>query len=36
MNKNFRIKSFLSQNWGHVFAQKFGKRTWELKASKIE
>ena len=26
MNKNFRIKSFLSQNWGHMFTLKFGKK----------
>ena len=27
MNRNFRIKSFLSQNWGYVFTPKFGKNT---------
>ena len=26
MNKNFGIKSFLSQNWGHVFTPKFGTK----------
>ena len=25
INRNFRIKSFLSQNWGHMFTPKFGK-----------
>ena len=25
INRNFGIKSFLSQNWGHVFTPKFGK-----------
>ena len=26
MNRNFVIKSFLSQNWGHVFTPKFEKK----------
>ena len=26
INENFGIKSFLSQNWGHVFTSKFGKK----------
>ena len=26
INRNFGIKSFLSQNWGHVFTPKFGKK----------
>ena len=26
VNRNFGIKSFLSQNWGHVFTPKFGKK----------
>ena len=25
MNSNFGIRSFFSQNWGHVFIPKFGK-----------
>ena len=35
INRNFRIKLFLSQNWGHVFTPKFRRRTRELEASKI-
>ena len=27
INRNFGIKLFLSQNWGHVFTLKFGKNT---------
>ena len=30
INRNFGIKSLLSQNWGHVFTPKFGRRTWEF------
>ena len=31
INRNFGIKSLLSQNWGgYVFTPKFGRRTWEL------
>ena len=26
VNRNFGIKSFLSQNWGHVFTRKFRKK----------
>ena len=26
VNRNFGIKPFLSQNWGHVFTPKFGKK----------
>jgi hypothetical protein len=26
MNTNFRIKSILSKNWGHVFTPKFGEK----------
>ena len=26
VNRNFGIKLFLSQNWGHVFTPKFGKK----------
>ena len=33
VNRNFGIKSFLSQNWGAH--QNLGRRTRELKASKI-
>ena len=36
MNKNFGIKSFLSQNCGAcVYTKIWEERTWELKASKI-
>ena len=35
INRNFGIKSFLSQNWGHVFTPKFGKKNTKLEASKI-
>ena len=35
VNRNFGIKLFLSQNWGHVFTQNLGRRTRELEASKI-
>ena len=36
VNRNFGIKSFLSQNWGGMcLHQNLGRRTWELKASKI-
>ena len=32
INRNFGIKSLLSQNWGHVFTPKFGERkTQEFK-----
>ena len=33
INRNFGIKSVLSQNWGHVFTPKFGKKnvgTWSF------
>ena len=26
INRNYGIKSFLSQNWGYVFTPKFGKK----------
>ena len=26
INRNFGIKSFLYQNWGHVFTPKFGEK----------
>ena len=26
INRNFRIKSLLSQNWGHMFTPKFGEK----------
>ena len=26
INRNFGIKSLLSQNWGHVFTPKFGEK----------
>ena len=26
IKRNFRIKSLLSQNWGHVFTPKFGEK----------
>ena len=35
IKRNFGIKLFLSQNWGHVFTPKFGKKNAELKASRI-
>ena len=30
INRNFGIKSLLSQNWGHVFTPKFGRKMREL------
>ena len=36
INRNFGIKSFLSQNWGAcVYTKIWGERTRELEASKI-
>ena len=35
MDKNFGVKSFLSQNWGYVFTPKFGEERGKLEASRI-
>ena len=32
INRNFGVKSFLSQNWGHVFTPKFEKKNTETRS----